>query len=691
MALYPYETQLVLSGDSVGVVVQDASVTIYAPSDTTLTSPLALVDSAGLPMPNPITASPQGFLPAFQAPLSQVMWSGGGYTGYINSYKGMLDAAVAAQVAAEKASISGDAGLVRGVVARSVARGAGQATVRSILTNSGPHKDSPFWDKNGGTGAAGTFTFEEDESCPSGIGYVRYTWTTSATSANSNVKSVASPAAPGMYAGSIWVRSSVATVLGATAYFYNAAGTQLGSTYYNRLVKVPANTWTELEVNGALAPASTTQARLGAATNGAQSTIFTAGKTLDVCAATMVEGDIVYPWFDGNSANAYWEGGEAVSAAVMAVSEPQFGAPFTNAPVLAGPRTGRYSSSTRVYLPDGADLGPMRRRIRKALDGTNTYRLVGAGHSMIAGQGGTPGIVDTIRLIQQRASQAGQAVTGMVTAINNTTQDARVTFAPEWTTTGAPRVDNMQLHRRCAVASKAFSYVADTPGTIVDIYTFANGSALTYSINGGAPVTITPAGTNTIQVTTVTGLANAKHTVTVTSTTTATAYLLGIAVRNTTGLEVANFGYSGSIAADWVPLALVSANRFYNGFTNIINYSADGVIIQLGANELIWSLGAASLGTNLGLLIAGLQSAGKDVVLVVDPPVYSDAQPTWFQDFYPVLYNVADTYKVPLIDLSAHWINRTIGAARGLYSDQWHPNVAGYYDLHSVVSNALLP
>lgn len=126
MPLYPFETQLVLASDATGIVVANALVTIYAPSDTNRTSPLTLTDPTGLPLSNPLQASAQGFLPAFQASMAQVMWSGGGYIGYLNSFKGMLDAAVAAQAAAEAAQASATGLPAGGTDGQVLGRAAGQ-------------------------------------------------------------------------------------------------------------------------------------------------------------------------------------------------------------------------------------------------------------------------------------------------------------------------------------------------------------------------------------------------------------------------------------------------------------------------------------------------------------------------------------------------------------------------------------
>lgn len=111
MPQYQFETQLVISPDASSVVLASAVVTMYDPSDLALTSPIDLLDTYGLPLSNPLTSSEQGFIPAFSASIPQVMWVGGGFAGYIGSFKSVLAAAQAAQQAAEDA-LSGAAGTI---------------------------------------------------------------------------------------------------------------------------------------------------------------------------------------------------------------------------------------------------------------------------------------------------------------------------------------------------------------------------------------------------------------------------------------------------------------------------------------------------------------------------------------------------------------------------------------------------
>lgn len=569
---------------------------------------------------------------------------------------------------------------------RSIARADGQRVIRNLVPNPGPDAESPSWTSSWGNAGDGTKAFVPDTSCPSGVAYLRMTFTGTATSTAAGARAPEFSVVAGTWcAGSIAVRSSKATVIGATLYFYNSSGAQVGSTYFNRLNTIPANSWRTLEVNEVKVPSGAVTARIGCA-GGAGGVLYTSGDTLDVCAAILTAGGVVRPFASGSSENAYWEGGTPItSVSAFADLTPVSGAPFASAPGWAARNAG-FNRSNHVYVPEGSDLGPIRRRIARALAGSGNYRLAWAGHSIVAGQGGTPGVIDNPKLLMHRALQAGTSAPGIVYAQNGTTQDARVTMSAGWEKAGSPR-GNMQAHVRTNIAGETYTHASDTTGTVVEIYTFGNSSPMTYSIDGGAAVTITPSGASAGQVTRITGLSNTRHTVTITSTTTTYAYILGVSVTYFTGLEVSNLGYSGSIASDWAP-----GGAFYGGYRNINEtLKPDGVILQLGANELIHSVGSASLVSNLTAAINGHKAAGRDVLMVVDPPVEDATRTSWFNTYVPALYGVADSTATTLVDYSSKWMTRSLANLRGFYADQWHPNNDGYWDLHEVMADVLLP
>lgn len=363
---------------------------------------------------------------------------------------------------------------------------------------------------------------------------------------------------------------------------------------------------------------------------------------------------------------------------------------ITMAPDRAGDRPGTFKPRLCLYEPlaSSVDMGGIYDSVRSALNGDSHLRVSWAGHSIVAGKGATPGANDYVRLSTLRAAQQGIAYTGTTIAYNNVALDDRWTKDSAWIVDSAsgPRIDNVQQHLLCRESGKSVTYRSVEPGTIVRIYTFSNGSALQYSIDGGTQQNITPAGGSSLQVTQVTGLSNTPHTVKVTSTTSATAFLLGISVTQTYRLEIANHGYSGAVCKDWSPTHRSSA--FYNPYNNLVGMSPDVVVVQLGANEAIHSVG--DLSADLSEVISALRSDVPNVIMVADPPVESSSVTTWFSDFYPVLYDIADAQKVPLLDFSSHWLSRAAASGAGLYDDQWHPNGAGYFDLSDIVGRSLL-
>jgi hypothetical protein len=107
MSYVPFEMNLIVDPDNPQNVVPSADITMYNPTDTGRTTPLALQTTTGVPLANPIRSNQHGFIPAFAAPIPQVMWYGGGFTGYISSYQWLLDQAIAAREAAEAAASNG--------------------------------------------------------------------------------------------------------------------------------------------------------------------------------------------------------------------------------------------------------------------------------------------------------------------------------------------------------------------------------------------------------------------------------------------------------------------------------------------------------------------------------------------------------------------------------------------------------
>jgi hypothetical protein len=149
MTLYPFEMQIAVDANHPDTVVRAGQITIVDPGDAT-NSPLTLVDPAGVSMPNPITTSAQGFVPRFQATIPHIKWTDGTYSGYLSSYKGLLDEAIAARQAAEATLIAGVpvGGTSRQVLAKASDTDRDTAWITPIVII-GPEDDWPTGLPNG--------------------------------------------------------------------------------------------------------------------------------------------------------------------------------------------------------------------------------------------------------------------------------------------------------------------------------------------------------------------------------------------------------------------------------------------------------------------------------------------------------------------------------------------------------------
>ncbi|UXM92575.1 hypothetical protein [Paenarthrobacter sp. JL.01a] len=127
MTDYPIGMELVVDPDNPMNVVVNGSVGIYAPEDTAGTTLLALKDANGFPLANPLTSNAYGFLPPFLAPLPQVRWKSGEFTGFYNSFIGLRDEAVAAKNAAQDAVTEAAGAGASAAVAQAAAELAAQA------------------------------------------------------------------------------------------------------------------------------------------------------------------------------------------------------------------------------------------------------------------------------------------------------------------------------------------------------------------------------------------------------------------------------------------------------------------------------------------------------------------------------------------------------------------------------------
>lgn len=146
-------------------VAAGASVTIFDPADATMAA-IAISDVTGSPLANPITVNANGFGPAFQhATLDRVGWVGGSFMGYLTSYEGMKEVAMAAADSADSAAT--DAAVSAQDAAASAQAAAAATQVSPAPSNIGIDTDgTPYFS----SGAAQAFIFADTDGVPAFVG-----------------------------------------------------------------------------------------------------------------------------------------------------------------------------------------------------------------------------------------------------------------------------------------------------------------------------------------------------------------------------------------------------------------------------------------------------------------------------------------------------------------------------------------
>lgn len=114
MADYLYDLDICFDPDNPNNIVRGGLIEIYDANDLEGTTLLALKDTSGLPLPNPMMSNEYGVIGRRIAPVPQCLWKSGPFSGVFNSYKGLRDEAVAARTAAEAVESMAAAGEFKG-------------------------------------------------------------------------------------------------------------------------------------------------------------------------------------------------------------------------------------------------------------------------------------------------------------------------------------------------------------------------------------------------------------------------------------------------------------------------------------------------------------------------------------------------------------------------------------------------
>lgn len=254
---------------------------------------------------------------------------------------------------------------------------------------------------------------------------------------------------------------------------------------------------------------------------------------------------------------------------------------------------------------------------------------------------------------------------------------------PRWTRSGAGLYTEHRLYATIPNGSWV-QFASESPGSTVKIHYLSTGGAFTYSIDGGSAVTVTPTGSARATVT-VSGLASSTHTVRVTATTGTPALLLGVEVlASETGLHFTVAGVSGSTTAHWSGISTDAGDNLPTARIRQPHLT----ILAMGGNDANTGVPTGTVKANLRAIINWGQAWGSGHMLVVMPHANSITLDAW-RLYVRALYEVADEYGIPLVDMTYRWGSLDAAAAAGLMNDYIHPNAAGHADYARAVARAL--
>jgi hypothetical protein len=342
------------------------------------------------------------------------------------------------------------------------------------------------------------------------------------------------------------------------------------------------------------------------------------------------------------------------------------------------------NSSTFNLKP--AQLFRTRAKLAAARAGSGVCKLTAIGHSKVAGTGAAPGLTDWPNQLKGMLATSGfpSLGTGFVPCNRNSLSltglvDARWAFGAGWAlfSSASSLASN-------STTTNAAVFTSDVVGTKVEVfYHDSAGRSFTVTIDGGSPVTVTPAGAGTsVGVYSVTGLSSATHSVSI-ARVSGTVLIFGVDVYNTGGgIRLYNGGL-GSQTSTMLADANYYATAKIAGST--ASWNSDCTFIECITNDAFAAVPVATVMANLQTAINNVKANSQDVVLIAEGPI-SGLDTT---AYVAALYQLAVTNDLPLIDLSKRWTSYPLANSYGMMSDGTHENATGYAEKARAIFNAL--
>lgn len=237
------------------------------------------------------------------------------------------------------------------------------------------------------------------------------------------------------------------------------------------------------------------------------------------------------------------------------------------------------------------------------------------------------------------------------------------------------------------------SFAFDT----VDIYYLGGtGGAFTVNVDGGATLaTITPTGTHNVQVTTVTGIALATHTLNLVASAATGVFIVGVAARasGTKRIEVYDMGWSAVEVLNPANASIsyaqpTSPTNQYNYFVGLPVVAPDLTIINLTINDIDNQPSSVAVyQAALQTMVTQALVSGDCVLMVGNPGNKANwtVNPAVAAAYQAAVYAVALASNVPVCDITLRWTSYAITNPVMAYGDAGanalHPGTVGNGDM----------
>ena len=317
-----------------------------------------------------------------------------------------------------------------------------------------------------------------------------------------------------------------------------------------------------------------------------------------------------------------------------------------------------------LYNGDSEAMRVVRQLIRRGLQGERV-RMVCAGPSTVAGTGGSQPMVAVSSFPAQLIDLLG-ARPGRVMAS---------TYDNRWEFSGAISL-RPGTHTLGMSSSGSFTatYTSGEAATGYTLYAYRQSTtALSVTVDGGSPQTISLPGLSGFKAVRIDGLDDTAHTITISGP---DGVFLDSIEADTDGLTIHNAGRPSSSASDWV--SGNTSSTWSQVFPTTFTSEAGNANQPKPDLALVQPLLNGSQPADIRQVVANVQALNIPTVLVTCGGVGGMTGGSTVPTQIAALYDAADEFDLPLIDLTDTMGWYAPANAKGLMSDTVHPNRRGY-------------